>query len=61
MAGHVEGRDRVGALETKLAEDLHGAGYHVMNKVNCRKPLDDALYARVRSAFAAEFPRLTQG
>jgi hypothetical protein len=29
-----------------------------MNTVHCSKPLDEALYVEVRTAFAAEFPGL---
>jgi hypothetical protein len=55
---HYERRDLVGALEKKLAEDLVAAGYDVMNKVNCLKPLNQELYADVRAAFADAFPGL---
>lgn len=55
---HQERRDLVGALEKRLAEDLGDAGYSVMNKVHCLKPLDDLAYADVHAAFADHFPRL---
>jgi hypothetical protein len=51
-------RDKVGAIEKKLAEDLKTAGYDVMNEVRCKAPLDQELYEPVRAAFAAEFPGL---
>jgi hypothetical protein len=51
-------RDKVGAVEKRLAEDLNAAGYDVMNEVRSRAPLDEDLYAPVRLAFAAEFPGL---
>lgn len=51
-------RDKVGAVEKRLSEDLQAAGYDVMNEVRWKPPLDDELYASVRVAFAAEFPGL---
>lgn len=59
MTTHKPLRDRVGALEKRLAEDLEAAGYDVMNKVRCKAALDEHLYADVREAFAEEFPGLT--
>jgi hypothetical protein len=58
MAVHKPIRDKVGAVEKKLAEDLKATGYDVMNKVRCNAPLDDEVYEPVRAAFAAEFPGL---
>ncbi len=57
---HCERRDLIGALEKRLAEDLTAAGYEVMNRVNCLKPLDDEMYADARSAFERAFPALAQ-
>jgi hypothetical protein len=51
-------RDKVGAIEKQLAEDLKAAGYDVMNEVRWNAPLDQALYEPVRAAFAVEFPGL---
>lgn len=51
-------RDKVGALEKQLAEDLKAAGYDVMNEVRWKAPLDQELYELVRTAFAIEFPGL---
>ena len=51
-------RDKVGAIEKRLADDLAAAGYDVMNEVRWNAPLDEELYAPVRTAFAAEFPGL---
>lgn len=51
-------RDKVGAVEKKLAEDLQTAGYDVMNQVRWNAPLDQDLYESVRAAFAVEFPGL---
>jgi hypothetical protein len=51
-------RDKVGAIEKKLAEDLEAAGYDVMNEVRWNAPLDTELYEPVRVAFAAELPGL---
>jgi hypothetical protein len=56
---HNRPRDITAALEKALATALTDAGYNVINKVHCRTPLDDKLFANVRSAFAAEFPKLT--
>jgi hypothetical protein len=58
MDGHLERRDVVAAMEKALAEAMSTAGYSVMNTVNCRKPFDRRRFARVRRAFAAEFPKL---
>ncbi len=51
-------RDKVGAIEKQLAEDLVAAGYDVMNEVHWKAPLDQELYEPVRAAFAAEFAAL---
>jgi hypothetical protein len=58
MDAHMQVRDVVGALEKKLADELKAASYEVMNNVNCTWPRDEALYAQVRPAFAAEFENL---
>jgi hypothetical protein len=58
FAAHKPVRNKVGAVEKKLAEDLKDAGYEVMNKVRSKAPLDEELYRPVRAAFAEEFPGL---
>jgi len=58
MDAHRAPRDIVAAMERALAEELTDAGYEVMNRVNSNQPLDHALLATVRDAFAAHFPRL---
>jgi hypothetical protein len=58
MDAHRRPRDIVAALEKALADALKGAGYEVMNTVHCRKPLDVELFAGVRAAFSAHFPKL---
>lgn len=58
MAAHKPLRDIVGAMEKALAEDLNATGYAVLNPVHCKWPLDPALYAPVRSAFAECFAGL---
>lgn len=58
METHRRPRDIVAALEKALADSLKAAGYEVMNVVHCRKPLDAALFAKVRAAFGAHFPGL---
>ncbi len=51
-------RDIVAALEKQLADALSAAGYDVLNKVHCRRPLDPQHWNLVQSAFATEFPHL---
>lgn len=58
MADHKLRRDLVAGIEKRLAEDLKAAGYDVVNTVASTKPLDEDVYAEVRAAFAAHFPRL---
>lgn len=60
MEAHKPLRDIVGAMEKALADDLAGAGYTVLNTVNCKWPLDALLWAPVRAAFAAHFPKLNR-
>ncbi len=58
MAAHTPLRDIVGAMEKALADELAAAGYAVLNTVNCKWPVDAALWLPVRAAFAVHFPRL---
>ncbi len=58
MAAHIPLRDAVAAAEKKLADSLAAAGYTVLNRVNCRRPLDPALWDQVRAGFIAAFPEL---
>jgi len=58
MSDHKPPRDKVAALEKKLADTLQGAGYDVLNKVDCNQPLDGGLWSEVREAFAAHFCKL---
>jgi hypothetical protein len=58
MAAHLPVRDIVGAMEKALANDLAVAGYDVVNTVKWKPPLDPALWAPVRAAFAEKFSRL---
>jgi hypothetical protein len=55
---HQPSRDKIAALEKALYDELVQAGYTVLNDVKCRKPLDAALWAEVREAFSARFPRV---
>jgi hypothetical protein len=55
---HRRARDVVAALEKALAEAMSAAGYHVINRIDCRKPLDGELFTTIRVAFAQHFPRL---
>lgn len=57
---HKERRDVVAALEKELAESLKLSGYEVLNEVKSRRALDVRLWATVRGAFAAHFPKLSQ-
>lgn len=61
MDDHEAPRDVMAALEKALADTLKTAGYQVMNKVYCRKPLDKALFTSVREAFAKQLPKLQEG
>lgn len=56
---HRRQRDKAAALEKRLADAL-GTCYHVMNKVNCKKQLDEQLWSQVHEAFSSHFPLLAQ-
>jgi len=58
MEAHKPIRDKVGAAEKRLAEDLADAGYDIMNQVRCNAALDVEVYEQVRAAFAARFEGL---
>jgi hypothetical protein len=58
MDEHKGPRDRVAALEKKLAESLREAGYDVMNTVKSRMPLDAALWQQIKAGFQPTFPKL---
>ncbi|MCX6842877.1 MAG: hypothetical protein NTX53_11405 [candidate division WOR-3 bacterium] len=55
---HNQRRNVIAAMEKALADSMQAAGYDVMNVVKSRKALDARLFAQVRRAFAAEFPKL---
>ena len=55
---HKKPRDKVAALEKKLADTLRDVGYVVLNEVNCKRELDDAIWDDVCKAFAEHFPKL---
>jgi predicted methyltransferase len=55
---HSSRRDVIASLEKALADTMHEAGYEVINTVHCQKPVDAKLFADVRAAFAAIFPKL---
>ena len=57
---HKKPRDDVAALEKKLADTLECRGYKLLNKVSSRQVVDLGLWAEVREAFAAHFPKLRQ-
>ena len=58
MVAHIPQRDAVAAAEKKLADSLSAAGYTMLNRVNCRRPLDPALWDHVRAGFIGAFPEL---
>ncbi|MCW1408483.1 hypothetical protein OLZ32_10895 [Rhizobium sp. 1AS11] len=55
---HQPFRDRMAALEKKLAGELKRCGYRVMNSVNSKAVLDPADWPPVRDSFAEHFERL---
>ena len=59
FAAHLPKRDLMAGLEKALAEAMAAAGYTVMNTVTTRHPVDAAIFAPIRRAFAAEFPALS--
>ena len=59
LEDHRRQRDIIAALEKALAAALCDAGYNVINTINCRMPLDEKAFADIRSAFAADFPKLS--
>ncbi len=58
MVLHKPRRDRVGALEKKLAEALKAAKYDVLNTVKWKHEPDAHAWAMAQKAFAPYFPRL---
>jgi hypothetical protein len=58
MDAHRVHRDKISALEKKLADSLTDAGYNVLNEVKSRKELDPELWRDVRAAFGEHFPKL---
>jgi hypothetical protein len=58
---HRARRDVVAALEKALADAMREAGYAVINRIDCRKHVDAALFSGVRAAFAAHFQALGSG
>jgi len=57
---HVPSRDKVAAAEKALCDALTEAGYDVVNKIHCKRKLDDALWQEVLAAFAEHFPKLSR-
>jgi hypothetical protein len=58
-AHHPMARDRIASLEKALCDALHQSGYDVLNRVFCRKPLNQELWNIVGPAFTARFPNLS--
>jgi hypothetical protein len=55
---HMIRRDCVAAMEKALAMRMRDAGYHVINTVLCRHPLQDERFKPVFTAFCAYFEKL---
>jgi len=58
MKQHRPLRAKVAAMEKALCSALSGAGYNVLNKVQCRAALDARLWEQVLDAFAERFADL---
>ena len=56
MGNHRAPRDKVAALEKKLADALRCGEYQVMNTVHSKKNLERDLWQEVREAFKKHFP-----
>lgn len=56
---HSEKCDVLAALEKALADSMRAADYEVLNKVNCRMPLNNELWEQLRVRFARAFPKLS--
>src|SRR5206468_142779 len=52
---HRIARDMIAAMEKALADVMCAVGYDVINRVSCRKPLDNGRFLAVRQAFALHF------
>jgi hypothetical protein len=50
--------DNMSGLEKALASALRNAGYEVVNEVHSRHSADPDQFERIRSSFAAKFPKL---
>tara|TARA_A100000171_G_scaffold40693_1_gene41205 strand:+ start:213 stop:695 length:483 start_codon:yes stop_codon:yes gene_type:complete len=57
---HQISRDVLAGLEKQLRDALDQCGYQVLNTVSSRKPVDAALWADVKAAFAKHFPKLKE-
>jgi len=55
---HRFARDVIAAMEKALADAMCAAGYDVINRVSCRKPLDNDRFLSVRQAFERHFLKL---
>lgn len=58
MVKHIPLRDRVSAMEKRLATELRAVGYDVVNTVPSNFEISDEDWLPIRAAFAADFPRL---
>jgi hypothetical protein len=56
---HGELCDVTSGLEKALADAMNEAGYEVINKVQCRTPIDLAMFQAARNAFATHFRKLS--
>lgn len=55
---HRRCRDIVAALEKELADAMREAGYEVINRIHCRRPLHPELFNDVRAALSVHFPAI---
>ena len=58
MEQHRPLRAKVAAMEKALCDSLTGAGYNVLNNVQCRAAIDVQLWNQVLEAFAERFAKL---
>ena len=57
---HRPSRDIMAGLEKGLRNALHAVGYHLLNEVRSRHPIDEAQLTAVVEAFAKRFTKLDQ-
>jgi hypothetical protein len=60
MELHKPVRDKMSGMEKALRDDLHTAGYRVLNVVHSKKRYDNGIWRDVLEAFSEHFPKLKQ-